>query len=169
MKTQQMLIAIIFLTLIFGLTGFAHADYGWVDIRSNIPGDPNTIGFTDVHAIGDKVWITTSNTTNIYYSGNGGTSFSTQSTGTRVAETIFMKSETEGYAGTSDGRVLRTTNGSTWSVIGGTLLNPINSISFPVTGDGYCCGNNGWIGTVNSSRNNWYSANSWRKHNFIFY
>ncbi|RLG54859.1 MAG: hypothetical protein DRN95_08465, partial [Candidatus Hydrothermarchaeota archaeon] len=123
----------------------------WVDLSSNIPGDANTIGFTDVYAIGDKVWITTNNRANIYYSGNGETSFSTQSTGTNYACTIFMKGETEGYAGTADGRVLGTTDGSTWNVLGGTLLNPIHSISFPLTGDGYCCGNNGWVGTVNSS------------------
>ena len=121
---------------------------GWIDIRDKIGTHQYLTGG---YAINDKVWLIAG-----FYmliSEDDGNSFTNISLGTHYASCIFMRSETEGYIGTSMGRILRTTDGgSTWNVLGGTLLNSINSISFPPTGDiGYCCGNNAWVGTVNSS------------------
>ncbi|RLG54858.1 MAG: hypothetical protein DRN95_08460 [Candidatus Hydrothermarchaeota archaeon] len=121
----------------------------WIDLSGNIEGNPYNPYFTDVHAIGDEVWLT-SITNDIHYSANGGATFTTQSVGTSTYS-IFMKSRTEGYVTAGTGRVYGTTDGSTWNVLGGTLLNPINSISFPLNGDGHICGNNGWVGTVDST------------------
>jgi len=122
-------------------------EYGWTDISDNNLGNHF---FTDVHAINEEVWLT-SLTDDIYYSDNGGASFTTQNIGASTF-TIFMKNTEEGYAGDSWGKVHRTTDGgNTWTPLNGTLLNTIYSISFPAVGNGYCCGNNGWVGTVDTT------------------
>ena len=132
-----------------GDNGGSQLTGGWIDLSGNIEGDPYNPYFTDIHAIGDEVWLTSS-ISDIYYSADGGATFTTQSVGTST-NSIFMKSSIDGYAAGVDGRVYRTTDGSTWHVLNGTLLNQINSISFPLSGDGRICGNNGWVGNVDST------------------
>ena len=87
MKTQHMLIGTVLLILTFGLTDFAHADYGWVDISDNINAVATTCptvdytDFSDVHFVTDNEgWITSSCIGEIYHTTDGGDTFEVQTT-----------------------------------------------------------------------------------------
>ena len=148
-------VLLLFITFFLFYSNSDSQTYGWVDISGNIPLNPDSILFTDIHAIGNKVWISSESLYTsqcIFYSSNGGETFIMQSI-SRANTCIDMRSETEGYVGDVDGRVHRTIDGgNNWYLLNGTLLNVIRDISFPSSGtDGYVCGNNGWVGTVDST------------------
>ena len=74
----------------------------WVDLSSNIDGNPP---FTDVHVIGDEVWISSAvDYPYVCYSADGGETFSIQENTLGTAlHSIYMKNSNEGYAGGASG------------------------------------------------------------------
>ena len=120
----------------------------WVDLSNVLP-DAN---YSDVYVIGNEVWITSGSSTELYYNDAAGTTdFVTYSTPGRFL-CVHMLNPNEGYAGTEDGEVYRTTDGGVnWSLVGLAGAS-VNSITFPPTADtGYCCGEVGNIYSVTST------------------
>ena len=126
----------------------AHGAPSWQPVSQT--GIPNSLLLTDIHVINDKIWISTSSASDIYYSSNGGTNFSSQTTN-MPNNSIVMLSETEGYIGGTSGVTHHTTNGGgTWAVGSTFLPSTIRSISFSPAGTGYCVGDSGWVGNITS-------------------
>jgi len=137
--------SILILLTIFSLTTITHGqNYGWTDISANMPEYAN---LTDVHFIGDEVWIAGWND-GVFYSPDGGETFQIQSLpeNSGISSSVFMKTNQEGYVVTFLGNILKTDNGGTnWTTLhepGGAL----NSVHFPPNSDtGYTCGTNGTV------------------------
>ena len=135
-------------TFTFGLFSFSFSqEYGWTDIRANIPGTPN---LTDVFFVSDDEGWIVSNYPDpiIYHTTDGGETFEVQTT-QYTCNAIHMLNANEGYAGGAQGRVYRTTDGGdNWIAIG-SMGATLADISFPPNGDtGYCCGIDGTIGKI---------------------
>ncbi len=131
---------------IFLFTFAFSQEYGWTDISANMP---EQVGFNDVHFTGNEGWITGGND-KVYYTPDGGTTFSIQQlpTGSGITSSVFMKNNQDGYVVTFNGKILKTDDGGTnWTMLhepGGAL----NSVHFPPTlGKGYTCGSDGKIWT----------------------
>jgi len=151
---------LLFIILIFSsytLNSFAQTRlsggqaYGWIDISDNIPGTP---GLSDVYFISDNEgWITSTSLSypEIYHTTDGGETFEVQTT-QYVCLAIHMIDANEGYAGGTNGRVYRTTDGgANWNAIGSIGVT-LTDLTFPPTGDtGYACGLNGAIYSITSS------------------
>jgi len=134
----------------FCLSTFAFAQqYGWKNISANVPGNPD---FSDVFFVSDdEGWISVSSGPEIYHTTDGGKTFEIQTT-QYPTEAIYMIDETEGYAGGTNGRVYRTTDGGdNWIAIGSIGVT-LTDIAFPPNSDtGYACGLSGQIFKVNQS------------------
>ena len=133
---------------LFLLTSSYAQQYGWQDLSNVLP----DAYYSDVYAIGNEVWITSGSSTELFYNDAAGTTeFVTYSTPDELL-CIHMLNSNEGYAGTQDGEIYRTTDGgANWSLVGLTGAS-VNSITFPPTADtGYCCGEVGNIYSITSS------------------
>jgi photosystem II stability/assembly factor-like uncharacterized protein len=137
-------------TFAFGLFTFSFAQqYGWTDLSDNMP---ELSVISDIHVIGEEVWISGGND-KVYYSPNGGATFAIQNLPPQpgndgITSSIFMKNNQVGYVATYSGEINKTDDGGTnWYVLHEPGIT-INSIHFPPTLDkGFACGNNGNIWT----------------------
>ncbi|MCB2207903.1 MAG: T9SS type A sorting domain-containing protein [Bacteroidetes bacterium] len=125
-------------------------EYGWIDLSDNLP--DNAFPITDIFFLNENEgWVTASSVNEIYHTTDGGLTFETQTT-LQPSQTIYMLNELEGFAGGQSGAVHHTSDGGeTWSLINNFLPGTIFSMSFPPDSDtGYICGNDGWVGKINS-------------------
>lgn len=124
--------------------------YGWISLSEVLPNE----SFSDVYAIENQVWITSSSSSELYYSDNGGISeFTTYSTPDDFI-CIHMVNSSLGYAGSYNGGVYKTDNGGTdWTLLFPLTGAAVNDINFPPGGGepGYCCGEAGNISSITSS------------------
>lgn len=132
-----------------GDNGGSQLTGNWVDLSNVLP----DASYSDVYAIENEVWITSGSSNALYYNDAAGTTdFVTYATPGGFL-CIYMLNPNEGYAGTEDGEVYRTTDGGVnWSLVG-LAGAAVSSITFPPTGGepGYCCGEVGNIYSVTST------------------
>jgi len=132
-------------TFAFFLLSFSFSqEYGWSDISANMPESAN---LTDIHVIGNEIWISGWND-GVFYSPDGGETFQIQAMpeNSGITSSVFMKPAELGYVVTYLGNILKTTDGgTTWTTLhepGGAL----NSVHFsPNSETGYACGSNGTV------------------------
>lgn len=143
---------ILTITFSFFLSIFSFSqEYGWVDLSDNLP--DNAFPITDIFFLNENEgWVTASSVSEIYHTTDGGLTFETQTT-LQPSQTIYMLNELEGFAGGQSGAVHHTSDGGeTWNLINNFLPGTIFSMSFPPDSDtGYICGNDGWVGKINSN------------------
>ncbi len=131
----------------------------WIDLSSNIEVEENPAGtkpaFTDVHVIGDEVWISDGNSyyPYVYYSADGGATFTIQENtlGTDLYS-IYMKNPNEGYCGGIGGYLYKynPTAMPTWEYHGEVTGQTLTSLTF--AGDtGHLCCFNGYVADFISS------------------
>ncbi|MEE4256831.1 MAG: YCF48-related protein [Bacteroidales bacterium] len=139
------LLAIILLTAIS--LAASSQQYGWTDISTNMPEQGS---LSDIHVIGEEVWISGGND-KVFYSPDGGVTFLIQDIPPQpgnagITSSIYMKNKDEGYVVTYSGEINKTDDGGTnWYL----LHNPpggLTSVHFPPNSNtGYTCG---WGGKI---------------------
>lgn len=137
--------------MIAGFISVTHAQqFGWINLSDVLPNE----SFSDVYAIENEVWITSSSSSKLFYSDNGGiTEFTTYSTPDDFL-CIHMINSSLGYAGSYNGGVYKTENGGAeWTLLFPLTGAAVNDITFPPVGGepGYCCGEAGNISSITSS------------------
>ncbi len=150
---MKKLILIIYFSLFIFHYSFGQ-QYGWVNIGHNIPGDSLFHNLSDLHFINDNEgWINSNTHNEIYYTSDGGTTFSTRSIASTI-DAIHMTDANNGYAAADDGSIFMTTNGGiNWNFLAPTFAN-LDDLTFPLTGStetGYACGDDGAIFRVSST------------------
>lgn len=143
---MRKLILLVILTFVISQMTFSQ-EYGWTDISANMP-EQGTL--SDIHVIGEEVWISGGND-KVFYSPDGGTTILIQNTppqpgNSGITSSIFMKNNQGGYVVTYSGEIYKTDDGgTTWT----TLHEPgggFTSIHFPPNSDiGFACG---WGGKI---------------------
>ncbi|NVN93256.1 MAG: DUF2012 domain-containing protein [Desulfuromonadales bacterium] len=122
------------------------APYGWIDMGDNLSGlaGKATLGAMS-WVSADEGWIASGIAGEIYYTFDGGRTFTTQTIPNSTPINVMqMLNASEGYAG-GNSRLYRTTNGgNSWSYIGS--CGNVRALSFaPGSATGFCGSDNGSI------------------------
>ncbi len=138
-------------------------EYGWQKIEP--ASIPETSDFSDVFFTNDDTgWITTSTTSNIYKTTDGGQTFETQTTPLGATSAIHMLDTVNGYSGGQGGWVYKTDDGGlNWNML--ASMGHLLDISFPFNADsnnpvGYASGNSGQVWKITTTLTNLNSPSS---------
>ena len=128
----------------------------WTQLSSATSNDLRGVYFEN----GQSGWIT-GYTGKIYYTNNGGASWTNQSTGTANLYEITFVDDTTGWIVGGSGRILKTTNrGTNWSTQTSGTSGIIFGVDFATPNKGWVCGQNGYLRYTTNAGTNWASQTS---------
>ncbi|MDP3025110.1 MAG: M20/M25/M40 family metallo-hydrolase [candidate division Zixibacteria bacterium] len=109
---------------------------------------------------GQSGWIT-GYAGSIYYTNNGGQSWTNQSTGVYNLYEITFVNDSTGWVVGQNGRILKTVNrGTNWSTQTSGTTGIIFGVDFATPNKGWVCGQNGYLRYTTDAGTNWVSQTS---------
>jgi photosystem II stability/assembly factor-like uncharacterized protein len=145
----------IFLSMLLFCIDTSAQSYGWVDTGQTIPGDSLFHDLSDLYFISDdEGWITSSSHPEIYHTTDGGANWNFHGTITSTLNDIAFPPQSDtGYTCGDNGKIYIVTSSGVTPMISNAGTVNLQSITFPATTEGWCCGESVIIHYLNHNWN----------------